>query len=146
VCIGYGTPDFLIRSSCAALARRYPLSGRVPVPTTDSATWCFTPAASSAVRMSVVEVTKKLITSSSANDGELDTSTTTSAPASASSSPSPVRVLTPVCGAAGTASCPWAVSSLMTLEPIRPVPPMTTIFMTCLPGLRWARSSRLCPG
>ena len=55
-------------------------------------------------RMFVVEVTKKLITSSSANDGELDTSTTTSAPASASSSPAPDRVLTPVCGAAGTAS------------------------------------------
>ena len=32
--------DGLIRDSCASFARKYPLSVRRSVPTTDSATWC----------------------------------------------------------------------------------------------------------
>jgi hypothetical protein len=39
-------------------------------------------------------------------------------------------VLTPVFGAAASASCPFCFSFATTLDPINPVPPMTTIFMT----------------
>jgi hypothetical protein len=77
-----------------------------------------------------VEVRKKFMTSSSANDGELETSTTTFAPTRTSASPSPVRVFTPESGEAGTASCPCAFSFATTFEPISPVPPMTTAFMS----------------
>jgi hypothetical protein len=59
----------------------------------------------------------------------LATSTTTWAPRSASLRPSPVIVLTPVFGAAATALWPLAWSFWTTFDPIRPVPPMTTIFM-----------------
>ncbi|MBB5781322.1 hypothetical protein [Nonomuraea jabiensis] len=45
-------------------------------------------------------LTKNSSTAARSNDGEFDTSTTTCAPAS----PSPVSVLTPVFGAAATAS------------------------------------------
>ena len=48
---------------------------------------------------------------------------------SASARPSPVMVLTPVFGDAATTSWPLSVSFRTTFEPIRPVPPMTTIFM-----------------
>ena len=51
-----------------------------------------------------VDVSKKVNTAVSSNDGELDTSTTTDAPASTSSRPSPVIVLTPDAGEAGTTS------------------------------------------
>ena len=55
-------------------------------------------------------------------------SITTCAPAMASLSPSPVMVLTPLLGEAATTSWPpWR--RMATVEPIRPVPPMTTIFM-----------------
>src|SRR2546421_174984 len=77
-----------------------------------------------------VEVWKNFIAASSSNDGEFDTSITTSAPARTRASPSPVSVLTPVSGAAGTASSPRSRSILTTFEPIRPVPPMITILMT----------------
>src|SRR6516225_1892694 len=66
----------------------------------------------------------------SSKDGELAKSTTTCAPSSASARPSPVIVLTPVLGAAASASCPRWVSLLTTFEPMSPVPPITTIFMT----------------
>src|SRR5919109_854507 len=79
-----------------------------------------------------VDVWKNSITASSSKDGELDTSTTTSAPSSASASPSPVSVLTPVPRSAATASCPCSPSFSTILEPRRPLPPMTTIFMSCL--------------
>src|SRR6185437_2642763 len=55
---------------------------------------------------------------------------TTWAPLSTSASPSPVRVLTPVLGAAATASYPRALSFAMSFDPIRPVPPITTIFIS----------------
>src|SRR5262245_62200341 len=42
----------------------------------------------------------------------------------------PVIVLTPVLGAAARASCPRWVSLLTTFEPMSPVPPITTTFMT----------------
>src|SRR5262245_40598837 len=57
-------------------------------------------------------------------------STTTAAFASASAKPSPVIVLTPVFGAAAIASCPFRLSFSTTFDPIKPVPPITTIFMT----------------
>src|SRR5262245_46110034 len=38
-------------------------------------------------------------------------------------------LLTPVLGAAATASCPRSRSLLTSLDPISPVPPTTTIFM-----------------
>ena len=102
----YGTPPASISFSWATLARMYPLSGMRSAPTTDSATWCPTPAAASAARRLRVDVSKNSSTAASSHDGEFDTSTTTSAPASASASPSPVRVLTPDEGDADTASWP----------------------------------------
>src|SRR5439155_24683721 len=72
-------------------------------------------------------------TASSSQTGALETSMTTSAPAITSARPSPVMVSTPVAGEAATASCPCASSRLTTLPPTRPLPPMTTIFMTFLP-------------
>src|SRR3954454_17667530 len=74
-----------------------------------------------------VDVSKKSITALSSNDGEFVTSTTTAAPLRTSASPAPVRVLTPVFGDAATASWPARSSSRTTLEPMRPVPPRTTI-------------------
>lgn len=76
-----------------------------------------------------MDVSKNSSTAASSNDGEFDTSTTTSAPVSASATPSPVRVFTPVFGDAGTASWSWAPRRSTSLEPMRPLPPMTTIFM-----------------
>lgn len=78
------------------------------------------------------DVSKKFRTALSSNDGELATSTTTCAPASASAKPSPVKALTPVCGEAATASRPCATSRATTFWPMRPVPPMTTIFIIVL--------------
>src|SRR6185503_2758705 len=69
------------------------------------------------------------MTATSSKDGEFETSTTTWAPLSTSANPSPVSVLTPVLGAAATASCPLALSFVMSFDPIRPVPPITTIFI-----------------
>jgi hypothetical protein len=79
-----------------------------------------------------VEVSKNFITALSSKDGEFDTSITTDAPTRASASPSPVRVLTPVFGAAATISWPCSPSFVTSFEPIRPVPPTTTIFMANL--------------
>src|SRR6516162_2806553 len=76
-----------------------------------------------------VDVTKKFRTAASSQDGEFETSTTTEAPFSTSASPSPVRVLTPVLGAAATASCPCSRNLLASFDPMSPVPPMITIFM-----------------
>src|SRR3989442_3358826 len=72
---------------------------------------------------------KNLHPGASSHEGEFDTSTTTEAPFSTSASPSPVRVLTPELGDAGTASCPCLRNQVTTLDPISPVPPITTIFM-----------------
>ena len=83
-----------------------------------------------------MEVTKNSITASSSNDGEFETSITTSASARTSGSPSPVRVLTPESGDAATASLSSSLRQATTFEPISPVPPMTTIFMT-IPFLGW---------
>src|SRR5215475_6181347 len=76
-----------------------------------------------------VEVWKNSITGPASNDGELETSTTTEAPFSAASSPSRVSVLTPVFGAAAKASWPCCRTLDTTLEPMRPVPPITTTFI-----------------
>ena len=56
-------------------------------------------------------------------------SITTCVPAMACLRPSPVMVLTPVLGEAARASWPPWRRMGMVFEPIRPVPPMTTIFM-----------------
>src|SRR3954453_1568855 len=98
----YGTEPASIRLSWLTLARMYPLSGMRSAPTTDSATWCFTPAAASAANRFRVEALKNSITAASSQDGEFDTSTTTWAPLSASANPSPVRELTPEEGEAET--------------------------------------------
>src|SRR6476661_7040213 len=74
------------------------------------------------------------MTATSSKDGEFETSTTTWAPLSTSANPSPVSVLTPVLGAAATASCPPALSFVMSFDPIRPVPPITTIFILFAPS------------
>src|SRR5215469_8558241 len=102
--IEYGIDELLISFSCAILARKYPLSARRSVPTTDNATRCFTPASPPYLRRLRVEVSKKFSTAESSQEGEFDTSTSTEAPFSASASPSPVRVLTPELGDAATAS------------------------------------------
>src|SRR4051795_164403 len=124
-----------ISASWASLARRYPLSGRRSAPTIDTATWWPTPASRSAASRLRVEVTKNSRTASSSQTGALATSTTTSAPAITSARPSPVIVSTPVAGEAATASCPCPTSRPTTLLPTRPLPPMTTIFMTFLPAV-----------
>src|SRR5581483_10202768 len=95
---------------------------------------CPTPAATSAAPRFLPEVWKKSITALSSNDGEFATSTTTRAPARALARPSPVMVLMPVFGAAAMTAWPACFSFATTLEPIRPVPPMTTIFMALPPA------------
>src|SRR5690606_4774397 len=82
-------------------------------------------------------VMKKFMAASPSNEGELETSMTISLLARRSSRPSPVIVSTPVPGAAATASWPRLRNSSTTLEPIRPVPPMTAI---------WNMGTFLSPG
>src|SRR3954447_6022128 len=107
----------------------YPLSGMRSAPTTDSATWCLTPAVAAAANRFRVEVPKNSITAASSQDGEFDTSTTTSAPARAPASPSPVRALTPEEGEAETASWPRWLRMGTSFLPISPLPPITTTFI-----------------
>ena len=71
-------------------------------------------------------------TALSSNDGELVRSITTCAPAMASLSPSPVMVLTPRLGEPATTSWPPWRRMATVFEPIRPVPPIATIFMVTL--------------
>src|SRR5205814_3101804 len=99
----------------------------------ESAIWCRTPAAASAARRLRPEVSKNSSTALSSNDGELARSITTCAPATASLRPSPVMVLTPLLGEAATTSWPRWRSMATVFEPIRPVPPMTTIFIVYAP-------------
>src|SRR5215204_649489 len=109
----------------------------------DSATWCRTPAAASAARRLWPEVSKNSSTALFSNEGEFARSTTTCAPSRASLSPSPVMVLMPLAGEAALTSCPpWRRISTA-FEPIRPVPPMTTIFMIYPP--LWAAGRPLAP-
>ena len=75
---------------------------------------------------------KKSITAESSQAGALDTSISTFAPFMTSARPSPVIEFTPVSGEAAMASWPCSLSLVTTLEPISPVPPMTTIFMVRL--------------
>src|SRR5215475_2421889 len=102
----------------------------------DSATWCRTPAAASAARRLRPEVSKNSSTALSSNEGELARSITTCAPAMACLSPSPVMVLTPEFGEAATTSWLRWRRIATVFEPIRPVPPMTTIFMVYPPNKR----------
>src|SRR3989442_10282148 len=99
----------------------------------DSATWCRTPAAASAARRLRPEVSKNSSTALSSNEGELARSITTCAPAMASLSPSPVMLLIPLLGEAATTSWPPWRRMATVFEPIRPVPPMMTIFMVYPP-------------
>src|SRR5437763_14491245 len=95
----------------------------------ESATWCRTPAAVSAARRLRPEVSKNSSTALSSNEGELARAITTCAPGTASLTPSPVIVLTPLLGEAATTSWPPCRKLVTVFEPIRPVPPMTTIIM-----------------
>src|SRR5262245_56185050 len=112
-------------------------------PTTDSATWCLTPAAASAASMLRVDFSKNSRTALSSNEGEFVTSTTTFAPASAWASPSPVTLLTPDEGDADTAS--WPRSRGISFLPMSPLPPITTIFMPGLLECRPAGSVLIVP-
>src|SRR6266851_2147670 len=95
----------------------------------DSATWYRTPAAASAARRLRPEVSKNSSTALSSNEGELARSITTCVPAMASLRPSPVMLLTPVLGEAATTSWPpWRRIGTV-FEPMRPVPPIMTIFI-----------------
>src|SRR5882672_182961 len=98
----------------------------------ESATWCRTPAAASAARRLRPEVSKNSNTALASNEGELARSITTCVPAMAPLRPSPVMVLTPVLGEAATTSWPPWRRMATVLEPIRPVPPITTIFIANL--------------
>src|ERR1700756_3313569 len=113
------------------------------MPTMDNATWCRTPAAVSAGRRLRPEVSKNSSTALSSNEGELMRSITTCAPATASLSPSPVMLLMPLSGDPATTSWPPWRRMATVFEPIRPVPPMTTIFMA-YPSL--VDDSKLQPG
>src|SRR6185503_15825003 len=108
------------------------LAGSRWMPTTERATWCPTPAFVSASPRRRDDVWKKSRTAASSQAGAFETSTTTSAPARASFRPSPVRVLTPVSGDAASGSWPAPRSFSTSFDPISPVPPITTIFLTFL--------------
>src|SRR5579863_304461 len=108
----------------------------------DSATWCRTPAAASAAKRLRPEVSKNFSTALSSNEGELVRSITTCAPATASLRPSPVMLLTPVLGEAATTSWPPWRRMATVFEPIKPVPPMTTIFMAYPPLRGFTRDRR----
>src|SRR5215831_1813213 len=112
----------------------------------DSAIWCRTPAPASAVRRLRPEVSKNSSTALSLNEGELARSIATCVPAMACLSPSPVMVLTPVLGEAATTSwLPWRRMATV-FEPMRPVPPMTTIFMVYPPlSMRRGISNAIVP-
>src|SRR5262245_12923263 len=98
----------------------------------ESATWCRTPAAASAACTLRPEVSKNSSTALSSNEGELARSITTCVPTMTSLRPSPVMVLTPVLGEAATTSWPpWRRMGAV-FEPIKPVPPMMTIFIAHL--------------
>jgi hypothetical protein len=77
----------------------------------------------------VVDFVKNSITGSSSNDGELTTSTSAPAPLSASPRPSPVSTSTPDARDAATTSWLSAVRRSTTFVPIRPLAPITVIFM-----------------
>src|SRR5215204_6805908 len=134
-------PEPSISFSWATLARKYPFSGVRSVPTMDSAIWCPTPAAASAARKLRPEVSKNSSTAWSSNEGEFARSITTCAPARAPLRPSPVIVLMPLAGEAAMTSWPRWRRMATVFEPIRPVPPMLTIFMI-YPPLR--RLETLC--
>src|SRR4051794_22990142 len=95
----------------------------------ESAIWCPTPAAASAARRLRPEVSKNSSTALFSNEGELARSITTCAPAMASLIPSPVMLLMPLWGDAATTSWPPRRRMATVFEPIKPVPPITTIFM-----------------
>src|ERR1700746_1384472 len=110
----------------------------------ESATVSQTLTAPSAARRLRPEVSKNSSTALSSNDGELARSITTCAPPKAALSPAPVMVLTPLLGEAATTSWPPCRRMATVFEPIRPVPPMTTIFMAHPPlsvtgDLDWVR-------
>src|SRR5205085_8701234 len=118
----------------------------------DNATWCRTPAAASAAKRLRPEVSKNSSAALSSNEGELARSITACVPAMASLRPSPVMLLTPVWGDAATTSWPRWRRMGTVFEPIRPVPPMTTIFIPSLlvrspsPGEAQWPVPRLCAG
>src|SRR4029453_2661929 len=89
------------------------------------------PADFSAERRLRPDVSKKSKALLSSKEGEFATSTTTSAPLSAPANPSPVSVFTPLEGDAATTSCPRWRRMFTTFDPMRPVPPITTILI-CL--------------
>src|SRR5215469_12894681 len=95
----------------------------------DNATWCRTPTAVSAGRRLRPEVSKNSSTGLSSNEGESATSITTCAPVKATLSPSPVMMLIPLLGEAATTSWPFCRRMAAVFVPMRPVPPMTTIFI-----------------
>src|SRR5215471_7689672 len=124
-------PEALIRLSWASLARKYPFRGRRSRPTIDNARWCCTPAAFSAARRLRPAVSKNSREAWASNEGEFATSTTTRAPARTPGSPSPVRRFTPDSSDAATTSLLPGRSRFTSFVPIRPLPPMTTIFIAC---------------
>jgi len=91
-----------------------------------------TPAASAAAsRLSVVSW--KNAGEASSKVGEFVRFTTTPVPLGASGKPRPLSRPGPVSGDCGIASCPLALRILTTCDPMSPVPPMTTIFISLAP-------------
>src|SRR5262245_38207737 len=113
----------------------------------ESATWCRTPAAASAASRLRPDVSKNSSTALSSHEGALARSITTCVPAMASVSPSPVMLLTPALGEAATTSWPPWRRMETAFEPIRPVPPITTIFMVYppLPMHRGMSNAKVTP-
>src|SRR5215831_2171067 len=128
--------DALMRFSCATFARKKPLSGSRSLPTIDRATWWCTPAAASAASRLRPDVSKNSRAALSSHTGAFATSTTTSAPSSALAKPSRVMVFTPVLGEAGSTSWPRSLRFFTSFVPMRPVPPMTTIFTASFRSFR----------
>src|SRR5262245_53425155 len=127
-------------------ARSGPAISTMPLRGAASATSATMAATSSAASRWRPEVSKNASTALSSNEGELARSTTTCVPATASVRPSPVRVLTPVWGEAAMTSWPPWRSIGTVFEPIRPVPPMTTIFMIYPPvSMRRGMSHAIMP-
>src|SRR5499426_3949793 len=112
----------------------------------ETATWCWTPAAASAASTLRPEVSKNASTAWSSQEGALARSITTCVPAMASVRPSPVMLLTPVVGEAATTSWPLWRRMATAFEPMRPVPPMTTIFIVYPPlSMRRGMSNAIVP-
>ena len=131
-----------LRAQVAAVRRSFGPHDRQGDVVTDAGRHLLRPA------VSALRSRKNSITAASSHDGELDTSITTDAPAMASCESFAGQRVDPGVRRGRSASCPREPSILTTFEPIRPVPPITTIFMSiplCPPEPRMPSGHQLRP-